>query len=182
MVVKDATHAEKRKSERRYRLWSDEEYGNPIIEEVNAPFIYARPYFNLANYTEPCSSIVIDSIHARYSASTNFGRVSEAYFEKGISPDKTKELFNNLAGEWKAATAFSSSATDMAMHPAYQQIIGMGRDVVPLILRKLQKNTDHWFWGLKSITGMDPVPSEDRGNISKMREAWIVWGQENDLI
>ena len=36
--------------------------------------------------------------------------------------------------EWKEATAFTSSATAMAMHPAYQRIIGMGDAALPLDL------------------------------------------------
>jgi hypothetical protein len=70
----------------------------------------------------------------------------------------------------------------MAMHPAYQQIIGMGREVVPLILRELEREPDHWFWALKAITGEDPVPEQHRGRVRAMADAWIRWGREHGLL
>jgi len=87
--------------------------------------------------------------------------------------------FRDLVREWKEATIFTSSGTDMAMHPAYQQIIGMGMEAIPLILAELQREEDHWFWALKSITGADPVVLADRGNLPKMTDAWLHWARTN---
>ena len=87
--------------------------------------------------------------------------------------------FRDLVRQWKEATIFTSSGTEMALHPAYQQIIGMGRDAIPLILEELQREEDHWFWALKSITGEDPVAPGDRGNLPKVTEAWLRWAQTN---
>jgi hypothetical protein len=70
-----------------------------------------------------------------------------------------------------------SSITAKAMHPAYQQIIGMGPAAIPLILRDLQRRPDHWFWALTAMTGEDPVPPEDAGDMRKMAEAWIQLGR-----
>jgi hypothetical protein len=64
------------------------------------------------------------------------------------------------------------------MHPAYQQIIGIGPDAIPLILQELERKPGHWFWALKSITGEDPVLPEHRGQIAKMTESWLSWGYE----
>ena len=63
------------------------------------------------------------------------------------------------------------------MHPAYQQIIGMGKEAIPLILNQMSVEPDHWFWALKSITNEDPVPEEVKGDIIKMTELWLEWGQ-----
>ncbi len=68
------------------------------------------------------------------------------------------------------------------MHPAYQQIIGMGQDAIPLILAEMKRKPGHWFWALKSITGEDPVLPEQRGRIKKMTEAWINWGRNQGYI
>jgi len=65
------------------------------------------------------------------------------------------------------------------MHPAYQQIIGMGNPVVPLLLSELETTPDHWFWALNAITGADPVPEADRGIMEKMTKAWLKWGAEH---
>lgn len=87
--------------------------------------------------------------------------------------------FNHLAEEWRAETRMLSFVTQKSMHPAYQRIIGMGRPVVPLILRDLEQKPDHWFWALRAITGDNPVKSEQRGRMKLMAQAWIQWGKEN---
>lgn len=67
----------------------------------------------------------------------------------------------------------------MVVNPSYQQIIGMGDNAIPLILHELDRQPDHWFWALHSITGADPVHEDCQGNISKMASAWIEWGRRN---
>lgn len=84
--------------------------------------------------------------------------------------------FLKLKEEWEAGTAHLSSITEIAMHPAYQQIIGMGLIAMPFILNEMKKKPGHWFWALKSITGEDPVPPEQRGRIKQMTETWLRWG------
>ncbi|MBI2265647.1 MAG: hypothetical protein HYU64_10805 [Armatimonadetes bacterium] len=87
-----------------------------------------------------------------------------------------------LAQAWRRDAQFISSVTEMAMHPAYQQIIGMGREALPLILRELWNKQDHWFWALKAISGGDPVPPEHQGKLDKMTEIWLHWGKQNRYI
>ena len=89
-----------------------------------------------------------------------------------------KRRFAELVQEWKDATAFTSSATAMAMHPAYQQIIGMGDVALPMIFQELRREPDHWFWALKAITGEDPISPADRGQIDKMTAAWLNWAKQ----
>jgi hypothetical protein len=86
--------------------------------------------------------------------------------------------FCELAKEWKASCGPTSSVTQLAMNPAYQRIIGMGTEAVPLILQELERSPDHWFWALNAITGADPVESADKGSINRMAKAWIRWGKE----
>src|SRR5580693_5487579 len=50
--------------------------------------------------------------------------------------DYVETEFNRLATEWKSGRHASSSVTANAMHPAYQRIIGLGKPVLPLILRE----------------------------------------------
>ena len=77
------------------------------------------------------------------------------------------EKFRRLAATWHKAVAHHSSSNKRNNHPAYQEIIAMGSEVVPLLLRDLEQNGNHWFWALKVITGADPVPSEDRGKVEQ---------------
>ena len=90
--------------------------------------------------------------------------------------------FSMLRAEWEADTAHLSSVTEIAMHPAYQQIIGMGPIAIPLILSAMKKKPDHWFWALRSITGEDPILNENRGQIPQMTKAWLYWGVEQGYI
>jgi hypothetical protein len=45
----------------------------------------------------------------------------------------------------------------------YQQIIGMGWSVVPLMLEELQREPDQGFWALEAITDVNPVPPDAAG-------------------
>ena len=93
--------------------------------------------------------------------------------------DDAARQFHGLASEWKKDTALVSSVTQIALHPAYQRIIGMGSAVVPLLLRELEREPEHWFWALRAITGADPVQPADRGKMKEMAAAWVEWGREH---
>jgi hypothetical protein len=99
---------------------------------------------------------------------------------QALQPTETlEEKFHRLAAEWHRAVAHHSSSSVRNNHPAYQEIIRMGPAVVPLLLRDLAENGNHWFWALKSITGDTPVPDEARGKIDQVTEAWLRWGKEH---
>ncbi len=88
-----------------------------------------------------------------------------------------QQRFGRLAACWLEETAFVSSVTQMVMHPAYQQIIGMGNCAITMLLQELEREPNHWFWALQAITGFDPIAPRDRGNVVRMAEAWIQWGK-----
>jgi len=62
----------------------------------------------------------------------------------------------------------------------YQQIIGMGEAVVPLLLEELQREPDQWFWALEAITQENPVPPESAGKVRPTAEAWAAWGKRDE--
>lgn len=109
-------------------------------------------------------------------------RSLESRVRQAIDRDALRREFEALRDEWKEQSELLSSTTDMALLWPYQSIIGMGADVVPLILEELARESDHWFWALKAITKADPVKPEDRGDIRAMAEAWLRWGREEGLI
>ena len=92
-------------------------------------------------------------------------------------PAAVARQFEALAAQWKTATAFTSSATAMVAHPAYQAIIALGPPVVPLLLQELEREPAHWFEALRAITGEDPVARDDWGKMSAMAAAWVKWGR-----
>lgn len=90
--------------------------------------------------------------------------------------------FNELAEQWYRATLHSSGYVDKILHPAYQRIIGLGKDVVPLILRELQDAPSDWFWALRALTGEDVTTPEMAGKRDEMARAWLDWGKERGFI
>lgn len=87
--------------------------------------------------------------------------------------------FQRLAIEWKQETAHLSSIVTIAQHRAYQEIIGMGTDAIPFILRDLEESPSQWFWALREISGESPVRPVDRGDVDAMAAAWLDWGRRN---
>lgn len=87
--------------------------------------------------------------------------------------------FDALVQQWRRETAMLSSTERKAMHPAYQRIIGMGQDAIPLVLNEMQRQPGHWFWALRAISGADPVPAEHIGNVAAMTDDWLGWGREH---
>ncbi len=102
------------------------------------------------------------------------------YIESAASSirDRRRERFRGLSRRWREDTQWLSSTTEIAMHPAYQAVIGMGPEALPMILEDLRNNSGHWYWALKAISNEDPVPPRDRGAIKKMKGAWLRWGEE----
>ncbi len=97
-----------------------------------------------------------------------------------VSVPRQAELereFNSLVAQWKPDTEVTSSVTEMVLHPAYQEIIALGPRAIPLLLRELERELDHWFWALRVLAREDPVPEKYRGNMPAMREAWLAWGR-----
>lgn len=96
--------------------------------------------------------------------------------------DPRRVRFRSLAQQWRSETQWLSSTTQIAMNPAYQAIIGMGDEAIPMILEDLRQNSGHWYWALKAISNEDPVVPCDRGSLKKMRAAWLRWGETKGLI
>ncbi len=89
-----------------------------------------------------------------------------------------EQRFQKEADRWEKETALLSATPMRVMHDSYQSIIAMGPEVVPILLRDLQKTRRHWFWALRHLTGVDPVPAKDKGNLDRMIAAWVDWGRK----
>jgi hypothetical protein len=91
-----------------------------------------------------------------------------------------EEAFQCLAAEWRQETQYWSSVSKMALHPAYQRIIGMGNAALPFILKEMELRGGHWLWALHAITGEDPAPSD--ANFREAADAWLRWGRQKGLL
>ena len=97
------------------------------------------------------------------------------------SADEERALadrFRALAEQWKRETLVLSNPTAIEGHPAYLEIVQMGADAIPLIL-KLAKEPDWWFAALQDLTGADPATPEMRGKLNSLTAAWLNWGSEH---
>jgi len=88
-----------------------------------------------------------------------------------------EQQFRTLAAQWKRERGPYSSSAQLAEHPAYQQIIRLGPEVIPCLLQELEREPDHWFRALHALTGADPVPLESRGKVREMAQAWLCWAR-----
>jgi hypothetical protein len=92
-----------------------------------------------------------------------------------LTPQALRVVFDELAAEWRRETKGESFAHRRAMHFAYQEIIGLGPDAVPLILESLAAEVDDWFWALVAITRHDVAEGVSNANAAAAR--WLEWGE-----
>jgi len=93
-----------------------------------------------------------------------------------------RERFGRHFAQWKEQSRYLSNTAQMALLRPYQQIIGMGRAAVPLILEELRRDPDQWFWAMECITEENPVAPQDAGRVRAMADAWVRWGLQRGLI
>ncbi len=121
-------------------------------------------------------------LSTEYSQIEKLEQDIERHYWAPVSRVSPSKRFAELSATWRSDTAFTSSALQMATHPAYQEIIGMGPDALPLILRELAERPAHWFWALTSISGVNPIEPAIRGKFSDMTKAWLDWGRKRGYI
>ncbi|MBI1817618.1 MAG: hypothetical protein HYR72_21790 [Deltaproteobacteria bacterium] len=98
-------------------------------------------------------------------------RLSASIF---AASDTYEAEFRRLADDWHRETDHFSNILRKVMSPAYQEIIGMGEKVIPLILCDLETTGGHWFWALKAIARQDAAAGID--NYDDAVRAWLSWG------
>jgi hypothetical protein len=105
--------------------------------------------------------------------------MSTAPVKPSPAVETVAERFRRLSAAWQRDTIYLSSMEEAENHPAWQEIVRLGPEAVPLLLRDLEDNHTHWFGALQSITGARPVPVETAGNIPGMAEAWLRWAKDH---
>ncbi len=99
-------------------------------------------------------------------------------------PVDAKKKFEALANAWETDTRHTASSKQIALHPLAQEIIGMGKPVIPLILIRMKKRPWFWFHALMELTQAkeNPVTPAMRGDMQQMTDAWIKWGEDRGII
>ena len=97
--------------------------------------------------------------------------------------ESVADRFLRLSNEWKRDTGHLSLISQIAAHPSYQSIVAMGESAIPLILRDLETEPNHWFSALLAIVGEGPeIPAHERGDVRAISEAWLKWGKSKKYI
>ncbi|HEY1397016.1 hypothetical protein [Roseateles sp.] len=152
-------------------------YGYGSSDEISSAFDYATPSrVSSLLRSPPQPKKVAPRITGKRIRIVSPG---ENLNEIGGEISLQAKLFAQLKDEWREAVAYSSSPTEMAMHPAYQRIIGMGREALPFIFAELKASPFWWFWALRAITGHDPVDASMKGRLELMSKAWLQWWELN---
>lgn len=87
----------------------------------------------------------------------------------------TEKKVRVLVDAWEVQKVNRSDpATDL---PVYQELVAMGQVAVGPLLQLIG---ERWSWAviaLWEITGENPVPEEDRGDLIRMTQDWLEWGR-----
>ena len=99
------------------------------------------------------------------------------------SYESVEEKFQRLSNEWKHDTGHMSTVSRIVTHPSYLDIIAIGKPVIPLILKDLEMEPNHWFSALHAIEGEGPkISTQDRGDMRIISAAWLEWGKSKNYI
>jgi hypothetical protein len=100
-----------------------------------------------------------------------------------------RDEYEKLRDELNYHTGHFSAIARVKRHPAYQKIVGLGKELTPIILAEFDKylqtdeNDDfpgHWAMAvLHELSGANPYENCQAGVVDQMIRAWIKWGEGN---
>ena len=138
---------------KRFR-YSFEPTGASVLDRSTVPrrVSTGRTYI-VKTWETQLSSGTVGSSGRRRRARRSTGSTSPS-FQKSVLTAPVGELadkFLRLSNEWKRDTGHLSLISQIAAHPSYHDIIAMGESAIPLILRDLETEPNHWFSALSAI-------------------------------
>ena len=154
---------------------------NDRAERTNSQLSRKIKVFNLhADLTAQAQGSIRDEEcpHCQPNPDGEWRRQSKTCMQDEAEPADA-ERFEELADRWEEETFFLSRSDRAIAHPVHQEIVNLGRPVVPLILERMRSQGGHWFEALQQITGEDPISPADYGNIAAMQNSWLQWGEDH---
>lgn len=115
-------------------------------------------------------------LEAAYERSSDL-RVLHSYTQVS---EELESRFTRLHTQWKAETGGVSSIQKIVLNPHYLKIIGMGKPVIPFILKSLAQKPDHWFVALSAL--IDDKPTTPGDTFNEAVAKWINWGFANGYL
>ena len=111
------------------------------------------------------------------------GTATSSLIENDAEEEQIAQLFSSLANRWYHETGMYSLEIQKVAHPSYLQIIGMGKQALPYLLRELEAHGGQWYQALEAILKETPVDvSDDPGNMPLLRERWLEWARQANVI
>lgn len=157
-----------------------------VIERDARPVAVVRPVADASvgrPFSEPVAPAEAHAHGQEYEPPTGTyfaGDLRQPVGSSPLPPPGMELEFSALVKKWRKETQHTSSMTKTIAHPAYRRIMGMGRDVLPLLFRELKERPDHWLVALNAITGEDPAPAESSFN--EAVDAWLAWGAQKGYL
>lgn len=96
--------------------------------------------------------------------------------------ETTETKFKRLRDLWVKETMHLSSMYAGTKHSAYKEIVSMGEEVLPLIIREMKhKKTGFWFYAICAITRAVPeIPKYARGKMGLVNLLYIAWYEDRE--
>lgn len=118
------------------------------------------------------------------------GETDQEVSERGApAPEAAPPVNSRAAGRFaiyarllEMDAAGVSAPRRLARHPAYAEILSMGDDAIPFLLRKLQGKSGRPLW--LSLLGNITAERPGLGNetIDDAADAWIRWGRRRGYV
>ena len=82
------------------------------------------------------------------------------------------DKFNSLLNAWKVNTWFESNSNNIIRDENFQEIINLGEQAIPLIIKEIDEEPSQLVWALNIITGMH-IKSPYRMNLTESCKKWV---------
>ena len=176
----------------RKRIFSEAKRAAQVVMHAGPPTVVvsgaAHTTITTSYVTEMSFLPVFIALDQKYPARANIALLQDATAWTPLAPihlsviepiSPHADRFKTLRDRWVAETSHISRLDTVYMHPAYQGIIGMGKDALPFIFDEISQPTGRWFWALQAITRYSPFEGQRGISVPQVRDAWLKWGREN---
>ena len=88
------------------------------------------------------------------------------------------QRFESLTTEWEKyydKIWYSSDTRDFLNHPAYHQLIQLGRVIIPYIMERYKKDNLPWEFVLQEITGISMMDDPHSYKPEELKARWLKW-------
>ena len=106
--------------------------------------------------------------------------MSDVCYSTVVDPEDAEDCarFEELADRWEDETGHFSSPLRKTKHPCFADMLQIGGNIIPWVMKRLKARTVFWYLILERI-GSDPPRIDAAGDMNKLRRLWLEWGRKN---